>query len=113
MDVAARVVNAATTVPRLSDDPFAASGTLEKGIHVHWALPDLMTRAVASDAHPPRFRGVPDLWLVVRFNPVSGDAKRTYRAWVLDSLDRRPSRRSPTGSCPTRASRPRFTPRLE
>ncbi len=86
MDVAARVVNAATTVPRLSDDPFAASGTLEKGIHVHWALPDLMTRAVASDAHPPRFRGVPDLWLVVRFNPVSGDAKRTYRAWILDSL---------------------------
>jgi len=89
MDVAARVVNAPTTVPRLSDDPFAASGVLEKGIHVHWALPDLMTRAVASDSHPPRFRGVPDLWLVVRFNPVSGDSKRTYRAWVLDALSQK------------------------
>jgi hypothetical protein len=88
MDVAARVVNAATKVPRLSDAPFAEAptGVLEKGIHVHWALPDLFTRAVASDSHPPRFRGVPDLWLVVRFNPVSGDNKRTWRAWVLDSL---------------------------
>jgi len=86
MDVAARVTQAPTTVPRLADAPFAATGTLEKGIHVHWALPDLMTRAVASDAHPPRFRGVPDLWLVLRFNPVSGDAKRTYRGWIVDSI---------------------------
>src|SRR5262245_17813691 len=86
MDVAARSVNAPVTVPRLSDAPFAATGTLEKGIHVHWALPDLMTRAGATDGKPPRFRGVPDLWLIVRFNPVAGDAKRTYRAWVLDSI---------------------------
>src|SRR5262249_29888592 len=86
MDVAARVVDAPTTVPRLSDQPFAATGTLEKGIPLHWALPDLLTRAVVSDAHPPRFRGVPDLWLVVRFNPVNGSAPRTNRAWILDSL---------------------------
>jgi hypothetical protein len=86
MDVAARTVNAPFAVPRLSDPPFAASGSLEKGIHVHWALPDLMTRAVAKDGKPPRFRGVPDLWLIVRFNPVNGDSKRSYRAWVLDSL---------------------------
>jgi hypothetical protein len=86
MDVAARVVSAPKTVPRLTDAPFTASGTLERGIHVHWALPDLMTRAIGADSHQPRFRGVPDLWLVVRFNPVSGTAKRTYRAWVVDSI---------------------------
>ena len=86
MDVAARVVNAQTSVPRLSDAPFAATGVLEKGIHVHWALPDGLTRAVSRDKQPPRFRGIPDLWLIVRFNPVSGDAKRTWRAWVLDSM---------------------------
>lgn len=87
MDMAARVVNAPTAVPLLSDAPFAATGTLEKGIHVHWALPDLMTRAVTGENRPPQFRGVPDLWLVVRFNPVSGSGKRTYRAWVLDSIE--------------------------
>ena len=86
MDVAARVVGAPTSVPLLTDAPFAVSGVLEKGIHVHWALPDVMTRAVASRDHLPRFRGVPDLWLVVRFNPVNGSAKRTYRAWVVDSI---------------------------
>lgn len=85
MDVAARVVKSPVTVPLLSDEPFAASGTLESGIHVHWALPDLLTRATGSSSHPPRFRGVPDLWLVVRFNPVSG-IKRTYKAWVVDSV---------------------------
>ena len=89
MDVAARVVDAPKTVPRLTDAPLKASGTLERGIHVHWALPDLMTRAIGSDTHQPRFRGVPDLWLVVRFNPVgfpSPEPKRTYRAWVVDSI---------------------------
>ena len=29
---------------------------------------------------------MPDLWLVVRFNPVSGNAPRTYRSWVVDSV---------------------------
>lgn len=87
MDVAARVVNAPTIVPLLTDEPFAASGVLEKGIHLHWALPDVMTRAVASNEHLPRFRGIPDLWLVVRFNPVTGNStKRTSKAWVLDSM---------------------------
>ncbi|MEZ6060142.1 MAG: hypothetical protein R3C19_07270 [Planctomycetaceae bacterium] len=85
MDVAARVVKSPVTVPLLSDEPFAASGTLESGIHVHWALPDALTRPKANSSHPPRFHGVPDLWLVVRFNPVSGN-KRTYRAWVVDSF---------------------------
>jgi hypothetical protein len=86
MDVAARVLNAPRAVPRLTDAPLEATGSLERGIHVHWALPDLLTRAIAGDRHPPRFRGVPDLWLIVRYNPVSGEAKRTYRAWVLDSV---------------------------
>ena len=86
MDVAARVVGSPVTVPLLPDVPFDASGTLERGIHVHWALPDLLTRAAASKSHAPRFRGVPDLWIVVRFNPVSGTEKRTNRAWIIDSV---------------------------
>ena len=86
IDVAARVVGAATTVPMLGDAPFAASGKLELGIHVHWALPDALAKADAHESRPPRFRGVPDLWLVVRFNPVKGDALRTHREWIVDSI---------------------------
>ena len=86
IDVAARVVGAATTVPMLGDAPFAASGKLEPGIHVHWALPDALAKADAHESRPPRFRGVPDLWLVVRFNPVKGDAPRTHREWIVDSI---------------------------
>lgn len=86
MDVAARVVDAPRNVPRLTDAPFAATGVLEKGIHVHWALPDAFTRATTGRDHPPRFRGVPDLWLVVRFNPLRGTARRTYRSWIVDSI---------------------------
>ena len=87
MDVAARVVNADTKVPQLTDKPFEASGTLEKGIHIHWALPDSLTRARLPENEPPRFQGVPDLWLIVRYNPVRGSDKRTYLAWVLDSFE--------------------------
>ena len=87
LDVAARSAGAQATVPLLADAPFAASGVLEPGIHLHWALPDELVKAQAHKDAPPRFRGVPDLWLVVRFNPVQGDEARTHRAWVVDSVD--------------------------
>lgn len=87
MDVAARVVASPTTVPLLGDAPFAASGTLEPGVHLHWALPDVLTRADGHESRPPRFRGVPDLWLVVRFNPVTGNSPRSHREWIVDSVD--------------------------
>ena len=62
IDVAARVLGAATSVPLLSDAPFTATGVLEKGIHVHWALPDALAKADAheSSAAVPRGSG---LWL--------------------------------------------------
>ena len=87
MDVAARVVEADTAVPLLPDAPFAATGVLEAGVHVHWALPDALTHASTSDSHLPWFRGVPDQWLVTRFDPVVADRPRSYRAWVVDSID--------------------------
>ncbi|MCV7221233.1 hypothetical protein [Mycolicibacterium elephantis] len=86
IDVAARVVRATTTVPMLGDLPFTATGELEPGIHLHWALPDALVKADAHESRPPRFRGVPDLWLVVRFNPVRDDAPRTHREWIVDSV---------------------------
>lgn len=78
MQVEAKVVSEPTPVPALTGAPFNEEGLLEPGVHLHWALPDALTRARFSDrAHGGHtlFPGVPDLWLVVRFNPVPRDRK--------------------------------------
>ncbi|HZN93861.1 MAG TPA: hypothetical protein VFB81_14215, partial [Myxococcales bacterium] len=75
--VGARVV----TAPSVSAPPLRAQAptVLEKGVHVHWALPDALTRAEVIDRNGKRslvFPAVPDLWLVVRWNPVGGTTAR-------------------------------------
>ncbi len=74
--------------------PFNTSARLETGAHVHWALPDALTRAeLLSDPAKSQgavFAAVPDLWLVIRFNAgrssANPAAKRTWKAWVVDSV---------------------------
>ena len=112
MSVAAKVVTSPINVPTLYDTPptlvgtppvlkatpFATGAVLEKGIHVHSAPPDALTSTRvlngvvnAGDPGPNPatnhliFPGVPDLWLVVRFNPVKAAVARTWVAWVVDS----------------------------
>jgi hypothetical protein len=80
-------------VPRLSllPDPFAELpaadvATLRKrGVHLHWALPDGLTRATTNDATTPAtFTPIPDRWLVVRMFPAQdGSPRRAVRGWVL------------------------------
>lgn len=80
-------------VPRLSllPDPFttlpdADVATLRKrGVHLHWALPDGLTRGTTQDANTPAsFQPIPDRWLVVRMFPAQdGSSRRAVRGWVL------------------------------
>lgn len=123
--VEAKIVSQTTKVASLTGAPFNEDAALETGVHLHWALPDALTRVRFVEEGSRRrtlFPGVPDLWLVVRFNPVStggaviglapepvlgrggqpvsgrggqpssgraagsvGPAKRSWRAWVVDS----------------------------
>ena len=93
MTVSAKILKAPLNVPALKGEPFKKDATLEAGVHVHWALPDSLT---ASKLLPDKgtkaaiFPGVPDLWLVVRFNPGASSAtplaKRTWSSWVVDSI---------------------------
>jgi hypothetical protein len=87
--VEAKILTQRTSVARLSGVPFNHEAELEAGVHLHWALPDALTRARfvdTDDGHRTLFPGVPDLWLVTRFNPPPADSsKRTWRAWVVDS----------------------------
>lgn len=88
-DLSAKVILQTTSVSSLAGQPFANDAVLEPGVHLHWALPDALTgaRIVNPDASSQAlFPGVPDLWLVVRFNPFAkGAATRTWTAWVVDS----------------------------
>jgi len=94
LTVSAKVVRAETKVPSLGGAVFNRDAVLEKGIHVHWSLPDWLTRATlmpTGGQHSARFPAVPDVWLVIRFNPgppiEQVNAKRTWRAWVVDSVE--------------------------
>src|SRR5687767_9096233 len=59
--------------------PFEEELTLQAGIHLHWALPDALTRLThgPQGVQPPR---VPDRWLVTRTDP---DGRRVR--WVVES----------------------------
>jgi hypothetical protein len=97
MSVAAKVVkDPGQMVPSLTGSPFNRDLSLQVGVHVHWALPDALTHGRAVPENSPTaqaiFPGVPDLWLVTRFNPVTTargqqPVRRTWRAWVLDALN--------------------------
>lgn len=94
MNVTAKVVRQQTVVPTLEADPFNRTATLEPGVHLHWALPDALTsgRILTDKTQEAVFPGVPDVWLVVRVNPVPHpvpkDYRRTWAGWVLDSAAR-------------------------
>lgn len=62
--------------------------TPEPGIHLHWALPDALTKARADEAGGLTFPPVPNRWLVVRI-VARRDASRhpapELRAWIVES----------------------------
>jgi hypothetical protein len=96
MSVAAKVLKTPLAVPQVTGPgsaPFNQAASLQPGIHLHWALPDALSRATAlgggTSSSQVVFPGAPDLWLVTRFNPVVGPnvpaTGRSWRAWVVDS----------------------------
>jgi len=69
-----------------SDPPFAPSARgAQRGIHLHWALPDGLTRArqESKDSDAFTFPYVPNRWLVVRTQ--TKDNQWRMKAWVVQS----------------------------
>ena len=52
---------------------------LKAGVHLHWALPDALTRAKQSDSET-RFPAVPNRWLVTRSRDATVEGQ-----WVIES----------------------------
>ena len=62
-----------------SDPPWEQ---MKKGIHLHWALPDALTRA-GTESGSLEFPAVPNRWLVTRF--VFEGATPTLSSWLIES----------------------------
>jgi hypothetical protein len=70
-------------------EPFGASTARAPGVHLHWAMPDGLTRGDAGGArtdavpagNPTSLPALPDRWVVVRL--LHGSA--TARSWVLEA----------------------------
>jgi len=88
--------DARPAVPTLEADPCATptGPALAPGVHLHWALPDALTRGeVDRTSQQLRFAALPDRWIVVRFASVSVAAPapgvllplRTCKAFVVDA----------------------------
>jgi hypothetical protein len=57
---------------------------LKAGIHLHWSLPDTLTRG-AHDVTGTNFPSVPNRWLVTRSRSVDGGAPAVEKQWVVES----------------------------
>jgi hypothetical protein len=57
---------------------------LRAGIHLHWALPDALTRGAQGDSGTD-FPLVPNRWLLVRSRAGEGGARVVEKKWVVES----------------------------
>jgi len=63
---------------------------LEAGVHLHWALPDSLTRAQSNETTPLAFPAVPNRWLVTRFVIAGGTPTATSFVVESDTLNPTP-----------------------
>ncbi|MEH0981862.1 DUF3892 domain-containing protein [Micromonospora sp. CPCC 205556] len=68
----------------LLPEPFSArENARPPGAHLHWGLPDGLTRGIADDTGATTFPPVPDRWLVVRLSGPATPGPRAVEAWLL------------------------------
>jgi hypothetical protein len=65
--------------------PFEDRGLqLKAGVHLHWALPDALTKGVIGE-NGTRFLAVPDRWLVTRSRKEKDGTERIEHQWIVES----------------------------
>jgi hypothetical protein len=58
---------------------------LDAGIHLHWQLPDGLTRGIQQPDGTLEFPAVPNRWLVTRIVQRSGQTQPQTKQWVVES----------------------------
>lgn len=72
-------------VTRSLSEPPLSKTALEKGVHLHWALPDALTRVnVKSGDKSLKFPAVPNRWLVTRFI-IDGKNPAPPTSWIVEN----------------------------
>ncbi|MGI8758655.1 MAG: hypothetical protein ACR2K0_05060 [Acidimicrobiales bacterium] len=80
---------------RAMPKPFSDAAPLPPGIHLHWALPDGLTKADPERRGDETvgdlgYRPLPDRWLVTRMETkLVGDGRRPTTSWVVESTNNR------------------------
>lgn len=79
-----------TEIPNISEKVMTGGQVnMAEGIHLHWALPDAVTKGVDEDrSGKMAFPDVPDRWLITRvFTDISvpGKPVNKIKSWVLES----------------------------
>jgi hypothetical protein len=65
--------------------PFEDRGLqLKAGVHLHWALPDALTKGEIGE-NGTSFPAVPDRWLVTRSSKEKDGTERIERQWIVES----------------------------
>ena len=65
--------------------PFEDRGLqLKAGVHLHWALPDALTKGVIAE-NGTSFPAVPNLWLITRSRKEKDGTERIERQWIVES----------------------------
>jgi len=67
------------------DQIFETAQSLEKGVHIHWHLPDGLIRGIKEEGeNTVRYPAVPDRWLVTRFWRTNNSDMES-KAWIVES----------------------------
>jgi hypothetical protein len=63
----------------------------DRGVYLHWALPDALTRGSQASDGSTSFPAVPDRWLITRISPsATRPDRRAVRGWILQAHDDNP-----------------------
>ncbi|WP_136442383.1 hypothetical protein [Pacificoceanicola onchidii] len=79
--------NMQANVSHYINDPLTGNVTrgLQAGVHLHWALPDGLSRGVQQESGQLDFPAVPDRWLVTRILVMNGQTEVMVKQWVIES----------------------------
>ncbi len=60
--------------------------SMATGIHLHWSLPDALTKGIVDEKNDLAFPDVPNTWLITRIYPDPADPDKTItKSWIIEA----------------------------